>query len=80
MTDDLMNELQWKSRGDDARPGHSVLVHFVTVLIHMIVMDRYTAISLAKKMKKKLERIEQISATREIVANANSIAISSKVN
>lgn len=32
MSDDLMNQLQWKSRGDDARPGLSVLVHFVSVL------------------------------------------------
>ena len=32
MTDDLINQLQLKSRGDDARPGLSVLVHFVSVL------------------------------------------------
>jgi len=29
MTDDLMNQVQWKSRGDE---GLSVLVHFVSVL------------------------------------------------
>ena len=32
MTDDLINHLQLKSRGEDARPGLSVLVHFVSVL------------------------------------------------